>query len=201
MKVIRPVKMKVDRLEIGDRFKIPTKRYGKIPCTVVGLDEDGNAIAYSDILVDKAKREGETEEDESCNKEMQAIFNRIFEGTTEKWRHRIIQVGHPTLREMYGMKVGDDGFEKSKGKLKWFKDCHNRQCTDKTSEYFWYWLDEPYRTKDTSSTRFCVARGYLGIAYYYSASYAIYVRPRFLILNPDNPHGDKAVRQTVETPA
>ena len=173
IKVKRPVIMKVEKLEVGDKFnlKIDGK---KTPFTVVSTG-DVESVAYCDILLDKVTRENN-------DAEVDEALKKVAAAASKKFKDRLVSVDLPHADELFGKKYRGDGSYDECERLEWFSDRHNIQCVDREGFAGWYWCKELYG-ESSSSAHFADANGYIGLAAYNIASDARYVRPRLTLIS------------------
>lgn len=68
--------------------------------------------------------------------------------------------------------------------LLFFRNGRNRVCFNKNEDFsVWYWTET---VEDASAAYFCCAAGYGDSTYYAASGASTYVRPRFIILNPNH---------------
>ena len=173
IKVKRPVIMKVEKLEVGDKFnlKIDGK---KTPFTIVSTG-DVESVAYCDILLDEVTRENN-------DAEVDEALKKVAAAASKKFKDRLVSVDLPHSDELFGMKCRGDGSYDECERLEWFNDRHNIQCMDREGFTGWYWCKELYDERG-SSARFASADGFDGLAGCTIASDAIYVRPRLTLIS------------------
>ena len=173
IKVKRPVIMKVEKLEVGDKFnlKIDGK---KTPFTVVSTG-DVESVAYCDILLDEVTRENN-------DAEVDKALKKVAAAASKKFKDRLVSVDLPHADELFGMKYRGDGSYDECERFEWFNDRHNIQCMDREGLTGWYWCKELYDERGSSAI-FAVAYGYGGNASCNNASRAVYVRPRLTLIS------------------
>lgn len=177
MKVRRQIEMKVNTCEIGDQIKV--KILGKkYTATAIQRREEG-MLFLLDQYLDEAKpmnKEDSTEGGYEAS-DMRIYLIGVAASLPKKLRKHIVpfEEGYLmtllSIQEMFGL---DENFDKCEGQIPWMKDRRHRIAFRK-GENEWGWLRSVY-----SATNFCYVNN-RGAANSYSASYAIGVRPAFIL--------------------
>lgn len=181
MKVIREIKVKTEKPEVGDRIKIkfPKKNY---MATAIKDESDGMLFLFDEYL-DEAypmNRENSTDGGYDAS-EMRKFLWALADVFPKKLRKRMVPFENGdmlrllTITEMCGV---DKDFNRCEGQIEWMKDRRLRIASRKGEEYEWGW------TQTVASGASFALVGWNGLAYCDNASDALGVRPAFKILYP-----------------
>lgn len=181
MKVIREVKMKAEKLQLGDRIKVnlPGEKH-----TAVAIKDEGDGMLFLfDEYLDEARpmnRSGSTDGGYDAS-EMRKFLRELAEKFPEKLRKRMAAFENGdmlrllTITEICGI---DENFNSCEGQIEWMKDQRHRIASRKGGENEWGWTSTV-----VSGALFAIVSWY-GYADCLDASDSIGVRPAFKILYP-----------------
>ena len=178
MKVLRKIKMKTDRLEVGDQIKVKffnEKHYA----TAIRRDEDGMLFLLDDCLDEPRpmNREGGTEGGYDASDLRKFLAQKANE-VPEKLKSKMVAFDNGdylrllTLQEACGR---DNDWNECEGQIDWMKDRRHRVTTRKDNEYAYWWLRGV-----VSSAGFAFVNSN-GSAFNDNASNSFGVRPAFKI--------------------
>lgn len=181
MKVIREVRMKAGRLQIGDRIKVnlPEEKH-----TATAIRDEGDGMLFLfDEYLDEARqmnRQNSTGGGYDAS-ELRKFLRELAETFPKKLRKRMAAFENGdmlrllTITEMCGL---DKDFNRCEGQIEWMKDRRNRIAYRKGKEYEWGW------TPTVVSGAYFAYVYWDGSAGCSHASYPLGVRPAFKILYP-----------------
>lgn len=179
MKVIREVKMKAEKLQLGDRIKVnlPGEEH-----TATAIRDEGDGMLFLlDEYLDGARpmnRQNSTDGRYDAS-EMRKFLQELTGVFPKKIRKRMKAFENGdmlrllTTTEICGV---DEKLNNCEGQIEWMKDRRHRIAYRKGEEYEWGWTSTV-----VSDAYFASVRWY-GDAIIYNASYPLGVRPAFKIL-------------------
>ncbi len=181
MKVIREVKMKAEKLQLGDRIKVnlPGEKH-----TAVAIKDEGDGMLFLfDEYLDEARPMNKSD---STNggydaSGMRKFLRELEENFPEKLRKCMVPFENGdmlrllTITEFCGV---DKGFNSCDGQIEWMKDRRHRIASRKGAEYECGWTSTV-----VSGATFANVHGG-GDADCLRASLPLGVRPAFKILYP-----------------
>lgn len=181
MKVIREIKAKTEKPEVGDRIKIkfPKRNY---MATAIKDEGDGMIFLFDEYL-DEAhpmNRENSTDGGYDAS-EMRKFLRALTDVFPKKLRKRMVPFDNGdklrllTITEFCGV---DKDFNSCDGQIEWMKDRRHRIASRKGKEYECGWTSTV-----VSGAYFALVYGH-GYASCDNASYPLGVRPAFKILYP-----------------
>ncbi|MBR1677305.1 MAG: hypothetical protein IJ706_08360 [Clostridia bacterium] len=182
MKVFREVRLKVNRIEVGDRIKV---KFGKERHTATAIREDKDGVLFLlDDCLDKAypmNRDGGTEGG-YLESDLRETLNEYRDMLPDKIKERLVpdengdELRLLSLEEVFGLDSEYNETAKDK-QIPWMRDRRKRIATRKGDEYEWWWLN------NVVSAAYFAGVADDGYASYDGASYAFGVRPAFKIKN------------------
>ena len=181
MKVIREVKIKTEKLEIGDRIRISLP--GEEHTTTAIRDEgDGMLFLFDDYLDEARPMNKQNSTDGGYDaSEMRKFLRALTDVFPKKLRKRMVPFENGdmlcllTITEMCGV---DENFDRCEGQIEWMKDRRHRMASRKVTEYECGWTSTV-----VSGTGFASVF-WNGLADCTNASFPLGVRPAFKILYP-----------------
>ena len=181
MEVMREVKMKAEKLQIGDRIRIDLQ--GEKHTATAIRDEGDGMLFLLDEYLDEARQmnsRNSTDGGYDASK-MRKFLRELTEAFPEKLRKRMAAFENGdllrllTITEMCGV---DKNFNRCEGQIEWMKDNRRRIACRKGKEYECGWTSTV-----VSAPLFARVNGY-GDADCSYASNPLGVRPAFKILYP-----------------
>lgn len=181
MKVIREVRIKAKRLQIGDRIKVSLP--GEEHTATAIMDEGDGMLFLFDEYLDEARpmnRQNSTDGGYDAS-EMRKFLRDLAEAFPKKLRKRMTAFENGdmlrllTISEICGV---DKNFNSCEGQIEWMKDRRHRIASRKGKEFEWGWTSTV-----VSGAYFALVHGN-GHAYCTYASIPFGVRPAFKILYP-----------------
>jgi hypothetical protein len=178
MKILRKIKIKTDRLEIGDQIKVKffnEKHYA----TAIRRDEDGMLFLLDDCLDEPRpmNREGGNEGGYDAS-DLRKFLTQKANEIPEKLKSKMVAFDNGdylrllTLQEACGR---DNDWNECEGQIEWMKDRRHRIATIKDNGRAYWWLREA-----VSAAYFASVSG-IGYANIDAASDSLGVRPAFKI--------------------
>lgn len=181
MIVMREVRTKAEKLQIGDRIRINLQGE-KHTATAIRDEGDGMLFLFDSYLDEPCpmNRNGSTGGGYGAS-EMRKFLQKLAETFPEKIRKRMKAFENGdmlrllTITEVCGV---DDNLNRCEGQIDWMSDRRHRIACRKGVEYECGWTSTV-----VSGARFAYVTWY-GLALCYNASSALGVRPVFKILYP-----------------
>ncbi len=179
MKVMREVKIKVEKLETGDRISVnlPGEKH-----TATAIRDEGDGMLFLfDEYLDEARPMNSTNSADGGydGSEMRKFLQRLAGVFPEKIRKRMKPFENGdmlrllTITEMCGV---DEDLKKCNGQIEWMKDQRHRIACRKGKKYEWGW------TSTVVSGALFANVYWNGFAGCRTASDPLGVRPAFKIL-------------------
>lgn len=181
MKVIREIKVKTEKPEVGDRIKIkfPKRNY---MATAIKDESDGMLFLFDEYLDEAHPMNRENSTDGGYDASEMRKFLRAFTDVfPKKIRKRMVSFENGdklrllTITEFCGV---DKDFNSRDGQIEWMKDRRHRIASRKGAEYECGW------TSTVVSGACFAAVNWNGTAACNDASHPRGVRPAFKILYP-----------------
>lgn len=181
MKVIREVKIKTEKLEIGDsiRISLPGEEH---TATAIRDEGDGMLFLFDEYLDEERPMNKQNSTDGGYDaSEMRKFLRALTDVFPKKLRKRMVPFENGdmlrllTITEMCGV---DENFDRCEGQIEWMKDRRHRMASRKDTEYECGWTSTVVSGANFASVNWG------GDAYCYNASYPCGVRPSFKILYP-----------------
>ena len=181
MEVMREVKMKAEKLQIGDRIRIDLQ--GEKHTATAIRDEGDGMLFLLDEYLDEARQMNSRNSTDGGYDEskMRKFLRELTEAFPEKLRKRMAAFENGdllrllTITEMCGV---DKNFNRCEGQIEWMKDNRRRIACRKGKEYECGWTSTV-----VSGASFALVDG-AGLANCNHASLPLGVRPAFKILYP-----------------
>lgn len=181
MKVIREVKIKAEKLQLGDRIKVnlPGEKH-----TAVAIKDEGDGMLFLfDEYLDEARSMNRSDSTDGGydTSEMRKFLQELAGEFPEKIRKRMKAFENGdmlrllNITEICGV---DENFNNCEGQIEWLKDRKHRIACRKGKEYECGWTSTV-----VSGTHFAHVTRY-GRADCHAASNPYGVRPAFKILYP-----------------
>lgn len=181
MNVIREVRIKAKRPQIGDRIKVslPGEEH---TATAIKDEGDGMLFLFDDYLDEARPMNRQSGAGGGYDaSEMRKFLRKLASVFPENLRKRMVAFENGdmlrllTITEMCGV---DKNFNRCEGQIEWMKDCRHRIASRKGEEYEWGWTQTV-----VSAERFASVHSFGG-AHCYHASYDLGVRLAFKVLYP-----------------
>lgn len=181
MKVMREVKVKAEKLQIGDRIsvRLPGEEH---TATAIRDERDGMLFLLDEYLDEPRPMNRSNSTDGGYDaSDMRKFLQALVEVFPEKIRKRMKTFENGdmlrllTITEMCGR---DENFKKCEGQIEWMKDRRHRMACRKGKKYEWGWTSTV-----VSGAAFALV-SWDGCDGCHPASLPLGVRPAFKILYP-----------------